>query len=97
MCSWPKKKTTFFSSYQGEADIVRCFCCDLGLAEWDAQDDPWVEHARHNSRCLFLKREKGEDYVNDVQLRWKKVRQINIVLYVNAYIYSSFRYASSNE
>ncbi|VDI28245.1 baculoviral IAP repeat-containing protein 7/8 [Mytilus galloprovincialis] len=59
--------------YTGEADIVRCFCCDLGLAEWDAQDDPWVEHARHNSRCLFLKREKGEDYVNDVQLRWKKI------------------------
>ncbi|XP_063405194.1 uncharacterized protein LOC134688419 [Mytilus trossulus] len=59
--------------YTGEADIVRCFCCDLGLAEWDVQDDPWVEHARHNCRCLFLKSEKGEDYVNDVQLRWKKI------------------------
>ncbi|VDI42650.1 Hypothetical predicted protein [Mytilus galloprovincialis] len=59
--------------YTGEADIVRCFCCDLGLAEWDAQDDPWVEHARHNCRCLFLKSEKGEDYVNEVQLRWKKI------------------------
>ncbi|XP_052088207.1 baculoviral IAP repeat-containing protein 3-like isoform X2 [Mytilus californianus] len=59
--------------YTGEADIVRCFCCNLGLAEWDAQDDPWVEHARHNCRCLFLKSEKGEDYVNEVQLRWKKI------------------------
>ena len=49
--------TSFIS---GEADIVRCFCCDLGVAEWANTDDVSVEHARHSSTCRFLKTQKGE-------------------------------------
>ncbi|CAC5426749.1 unnamed protein product [Mytilus coruscus] len=59
--------------YTGEADIVRCFCCGIGLAEWNHQDEPWVQHAKHSFKCSFLIREKGVDYVNDQQTRWKKI------------------------
>ncbi|CAG2184551.1 BIRC2_3 [Mytilus edulis] len=34
--------------YTMDHDIVRCFCCDLGLSEWDENDSPWTEHARHS-------------------------------------------------
>ena len=57
----------------GDADIVRCFCCDLGVAEWAHTDDVWVEHARHSSTCWFLKSQKGEEFIKDVQLCWKRV------------------------
>ncbi|CAC5382816.1 XIAP [Mytilus coruscus] len=59
--------------YTGEGDIVRCFCCDLGLAEWDESDDPWTEHARHSPRCWFLLRTKGKDFVEKIQLAWRKI------------------------
>lgn len=61
------------SFISGNADIVRCFCCDLGVAEWDYTDDVWVEHARHSSTCWFLKNQKGEEFIKNVQVRWKKV------------------------
>jgi hypothetical protein len=41
------------ASLLGKDDIVRCFCCDLGLAEWDPSDDPWREHARHSHNAGF--------------------------------------------
>ncbi|VDI45577.1 Hypothetical predicted protein [Mytilus galloprovincialis] len=59
--------------YTGEGDIVRCFCCDLGLAEWDESDDPWTEHARHSPKCWFLLHEKGKDFVEKIQLDWRKI------------------------
>ena len=59
--------------YTGEQDIVRCFCCDLGLAEWDAKDNAWREHARHNPKCWFLKSQKGDSYIKEIQLDWKKI------------------------
>ncbi|VDI62470.1 Hypothetical predicted protein [Mytilus galloprovincialis] len=59
--------------YTGEGDIVRCFCCDLGLAEWDESDDPWTEHARHSPKCCFLLHEKGKNFVEKIQLAWRKI------------------------
>ncbi|OWF44702.1 Baculoviral IAP repeat-containing protein 3 [Mizuhopecten yessoensis] len=59
--------------YTGDQDIVRCFHCDIGLAEWNREDDPWLEHARHSHECHFLLRIKGHAYVNDVQREWSKV------------------------
>ncbi|CAC5394460.1 XIAP [Mytilus coruscus] len=59
--------------YTGENDIVRCFCCDLGLAEWDPKDDPWKEHARHNPKCWFLINEKGTVFIEFIQKDWKKI------------------------
>ncbi|MDP0590368.1 MAG: baculoviral IAP repeat-containing protein [Candidatus Endonucleobacter bathymodioli] len=59
--------------YTGGRDIVRCFCCDLGLAEWDEKDNAWQEHARHSKYCWFLKREKGAEYIAAEQEEWMKV------------------------
>ncbi|MDP0563020.1 MAG: RING-HC finger protein [Candidatus Endonucleobacter sp. (ex Gigantidas childressi)] len=59
--------------YTGVEDIVRCFCCDLGMAEWSGNERPWQEHARHSSYCWFLKRSKGQEYIDEVRTRWKKV------------------------
>ena len=58
---------------KGEGDIVRCFCCDIGLAEWEEEDIAWEEHAKHSPGCPFLKEIKGEEYINTVQREWTKV------------------------
>lgn len=59
--------------YTYEHDVVRCFCCDLGLSEWDIADDPWTEHARHSPNCWYLKRVKGQQYIDQVQEDWKRI------------------------
>lgn len=61
----------------GDNDIVRCFCCDLGLAEWDPKDNPWTEHARHNPKCHFLKNKKGDEYIESIQQDWRKVSSLH--------------------
>ncbi|VDI75614.1 Hypothetical predicted protein [Mytilus galloprovincialis] len=69
----PRKLSEAGYFYTGENDIVRCFCCDLGLAEWDPKDNPWTEHARHNPKCWFLLSEKGEQFIENIQHDWKKI------------------------
>ncbi|XP_069136434.1 baculoviral IAP repeat-containing protein 3-like [Argopecten irradians] len=59
--------------FTGEEDIVRCFHCDIGLAEWDPEDDPWVEHARHSPDCPFLRSRKDEQFINNIQLEWAQI------------------------
>lgn len=59
--------------YTMDHDIVRCFCCDLGLSEWDENDSPWTEHARHSPNCWYLKRVKGQNFIDDIQKDWKKI------------------------
>ncbi|XP_052088502.1 uncharacterized protein LOC127725513 isoform X2 [Mytilus californianus] len=58
--------------YTGKTDIVRCFCCNLGLAEWAETDDPWTEHARHNPKCWYLRCEKGQPFIDKIQGEWQK-------------------------
>ncbi|XP_071170353.1 putative inhibitor of apoptosis [Mytilus edulis] len=53
-------------------DLVRCFCCNLGLSEWDECDNPWTEHARHSPACWYLKRVKGQQFIDDIQKEWRK-------------------------
>ncbi|VDI25420.1 Hypothetical predicted protein [Mytilus galloprovincialis] len=59
--------------YTGENDIVHCFCCNIGFAEWSEADNPWTEHARHNPKCWFLRREKGQRFIDSTQEEWKKI------------------------
>ncbi|XP_060085006.1 baculoviral IAP repeat-containing protein 3-like [Ylistrum balloti] len=59
--------------YTGAEDIVRCFYCDIGLAEWNPDDDPWVEHARHSPECPYLRAIKGQDYINNIQTQWARI------------------------
>ncbi|XP_069136356.1 baculoviral IAP repeat-containing protein 7-B-like isoform X2 [Argopecten irradians] len=59
--------------FTGEKDIVRCFHCDIGIADWEPTDDPWVDHARYSPDCDFLKREKGQKWIHNIQAEWQKV------------------------
>ncbi|KAK3576270.1 hypothetical protein CHS0354_027716 [Potamilus streckersoni] len=53
--------------FTGLQDVVRCFACDGGLKNWDPDDEPWVEHARWFSQCPFVKRVKGQEFVDLVR------------------------------
>ncbi|XP_060575414.1 baculoviral IAP repeat-containing protein 2-like [Ruditapes philippinarum] len=53
--------------YTGFDDHVRCFCCGIGVREWQENDDPWVEHARWSITCPFVKYRKGEDFIQNIQ------------------------------
>ncbi|XP_053169446.1 baculoviral IAP repeat-containing protein 7 isoform X3 [Hemicordylus capensis] len=53
--------------YTGQGDYVRCFYCDGALRNWEAGDDPWVEHARWFPRCKFLLESRGRDFINSIQ------------------------------
>jgi len=53
--------------YVGHADNVKCFFCDGGLSNWEANDDPWTEHARWFPNCGFLKQVMGTNYIQKVQ------------------------------
>jgi baculoviral IAP repeat-containing protein 7/8 len=49
--------------YTGMADRVICFCCGLGLGRWEENDIPWVEHAKHDQECEYLKFNYGENAI----------------------------------
>jgi len=42
-------------------DRTICFACDLCLVAWEQQDQPWSEHERHSSNCLFVRGEITEN------------------------------------
>ncbi|XP_076084057.1 putative inhibitor of apoptosis [Mytilus galloprovincialis] len=52
--------------FAGYHDYTRCFHCGGGLRNWDAGDDPCVEHARWFPQCGFLKQNKGESFIQAV-------------------------------
>ncbi|KAJ4945444.1 hypothetical protein JOQ06_023129 [Pogonophryne albipinna] len=57
----------FYST--GARDMVLCFRCDGGLKGWQPEEDPWEEHAKHYPGCSFLLAEKGQEFVNHIQLQ----------------------------
>lgn len=54
--------------YTGQADSVRCFLCGTGLRNWDPEDEPWVEHARWAPECFYVRDNKGQEFINLVQV-----------------------------
>lgn len=52
--------------YAGYNDYTRCFCCGGGLRNWEARDNPCIEHARGFPQCAFLKDNNGEECINAV-------------------------------
>nr|XP_020485299.1 E3 ubiquitin-protein ligase XIAP [Labrus bergylta] len=57
----------FYST--GSGDQVLCFCCGGGLKGWQPEEDPWEEHAKYYPGCSFLLAEKGQEFVNSIQLQ----------------------------
>ncbi|KAM7389471.1 hypothetical protein PAMP_023448 [Pampus punctatissimus] len=53
----------------GTEDKVLCFHCGGGLKGWQPEEDPWEEHAKHYPGCRFLLAEKGQEFVNSIQLQ----------------------------
>lgn len=53
--------------YVGYLDKVKCFFCDGGLCNWEANDEPWTEHARWFPDCGFLKQVKGMTFIQKVK------------------------------
>ena len=51
----PKQLAEAEFYYIGLSDQVKCFYCDGGLRNWQSEDEPWVEHARWFSRCVFIR------------------------------------------
>ncbi|KAL1131906.1 hypothetical protein AAG570_011517 [Ranatra chinensis] len=52
--------------YTGIGDKTICFHCGGGLKDWEETDEPWVEHARWFSKCIFILLMKGKDFVDEV-------------------------------
>jgi hypothetical protein len=52
-------KSGFF--YVGPSDRVRCAFCNLNLHNWEAGDNPHVEHQRYAPTCPFI---RGQDVGN---------------------------------
>lgn len=52
--------------YIGRKDHVKCFYCDGGLRNWEASDDPWLEHARWFASCTYVILNKGDGFVKEV-------------------------------
>ena len=40
--------------YKGEGDRVTCAFCRGWLQDWDGNDDPMAEHAKHHTHCKFV-------------------------------------------
>ncbi|XP_073403710.1 E3 ubiquitin-protein ligase XIAP isoform X5 [Dendrobates tinctorius] len=59
-------KAGFYST--GDRDSARCFYCGGELKDWKVRDDPWELHARWYPGCKFLVDEKGQHFINTVQL-----------------------------
>ena len=59
---------SFTYSWTGYLDNVKCFFCDGGLCNWEADDEPWTEHARWFPDCGFLKQVKGMTFIQKVKV-----------------------------
>ena len=73
--------------YIGLSDQVKCFYCDGGLKEWQAEDDPWVEHAGWFHECEFIKLVKGEEFIE----RCREIVHTNLVSPTNFRAQSTHR------
>lgn len=42
--------------YSGQSDLTICFACGVHIAQWEPNDNVWLEHKKHNKKdCSYLK------------------------------------------
>lgn len=58
--------------FAGYNNYTRCFQCGGGLRNWEAGDDPWVEHARWFPQCSFVRQNRGQRFIDAVLRKQKE-------------------------
>ncbi|XP_072753502.1 baculoviral IAP repeat-containing protein 5 [Anoplolepis gracilipes] len=66
-----------------EPDLVECFICGKQLDGWEAHDDPWNEHVKHESNCLFVKLNKQDEKEWTVHEMYELYKAYQIKKYMN--------------
>ena len=56
----------------GDKTTVRCFYCNGALRNWQAGDDPKVEHARWFPQCSYIRQFIGENLYQAIQRKIPK-------------------------
>jgi hypothetical protein len=84
--TWPKNEENTLPSielfvdagffYTGEKNIVRCFYCNGALRNWQATDDPKIEHARWYPMCAYIRQYIGEDLYQAIQRKNRELKGI---------------------
>lgn len=54
---------------------------DTGLRNWEAEDDPEVEHARWSRNCLFMVQRRGKSFIDLVQLASRYESDVRPIIY----------------
>jgi hypothetical protein len=71
-----KQNSFNFSFSIGDKTIVRCFYCNGALRNWQATDDPKVEHARWFPQCAYIRQYIGENLYQAIQRKNRELRGI---------------------
>ena len=83
----------YYTPTKKGCDCVRCFCCYKELENWDDGDDPWVEHLKHQSSCLFaqLKTEESKLTLNQLaQLLAAREANRCVSIFIHNYVQPRF-------
>ena len=68
-------------SVEGPHDNVKCFCCDIGLKNWQIDDNPWIEHARWSPRCRYLREMKDDAFIEEAVANRNRVSESFLIVH----------------
>ncbi|XP_053205740.1 baculoviral IAP repeat-containing protein 2-like [Panonychus citri] len=49
--------------HNGYTDVTICFHCGHCISNWDADDDPWIEHVNGSPLCAYIYLMRGNQYI----------------------------------
>ena len=59
-------KAGFFYPGNGDSGELTCFFCNGTIYNWQANDDPWIKHAKAFPQCFYLKSNTEKEFINRV-------------------------------
>ena len=62
----PREMTDAGFWYLGDGDRVQCFYCSGTLRNWQANENPWFEHAKWFPLCEFVLQKQSVEYVQKI-------------------------------